>query len=339
MKNQVFEMLLTHLPHKRKLNPRGWIQFNAVCCHHRGHKPETRGRGNLLMQEDGITYNCYNCGFKTRFKFDHISNSFQQLLGWLGVSREEIQRLKIALLAQDVNQGSNTVQSQDTIITDRWPSQELPPGARPLQDWLEDGCDDPDFQEVVSYLAGRGQELATATVYWWTPHSDHHMHKRLIIPFHHDNTTVGYTGRYAGKPPGDIPRYYNSPIPTGYLFNWNMLDLDREFVVVVEGPFDALAMQGVAVMRSTMNEQQVFHLCNSGKEVIVLPDRQQQNQHLIDVALGFGWSVSFPDWESHIKDAADACKAYGQIYTITSALKARTRDPLMIGVQRKLLPG
>ena len=98
-------------------------------------------------------------------------------------------------------------------------------------------------------------------------------------------------------------------------------------------------MQGVGAMGSTLSADQVHWLSMQSAHKVVLPDRQRKNQELIDAALLFGWSVSFPEWEDDVKDAADACKKYGQVYTITSVLASQTADPVMIGIKRKMFKG
>jgi hypothetical protein len=335
----VSQLIINHLPQKRKMNPRGWITFNAICCHHRGHKPDGRGRGNLRIGEDGVGYNCYNCGFKTKFDHVHLSDQFEQFLTWLGVERREIQRIKLDLLAREVQEGATPLVHVIQDVTSNFPPKPLPEGSQRVVDLLERGEDNPYFLQVVNYLASRGDDIAADYDYYWCNSTEHQLRERLIIPFTHRQHTVAWTARFAGTPAKGVPRYFNSGVPQGYLFNWNHLQGDRKFVILCEGPFDAIAVQGVASLGSTLSEQQVYNLLNSNKQIVVLPDRQRNNQQLIDVALSFGWAVSFPDWEEQIKDAADACKAYGQIYTITSALRARTTNALTINVQRKMLPG
>lgn len=331
--------IVNHLPHKHKKTPTGWYHFNAVCCHHRGHKPDTRARGNLKSDATGISYSCFNCGFKTRHTGDNLSTSFEQFMTWLGMSQDEIQKIKLGLLKQNLEEGTHKSHVNHMVPQTDWGTVTLPKHSAKITDWLESGCDDPHLIQVCEYLQSRGEHIAQAYDWWWSPESDHDWRNRLLIPMWKGDQMVAYTGRYAGAPPPQVPKYLNSPLPPGYLFNWDHMWGNRKFVIVCEGPMDAIAVQGVASMGSTLTEQQIYHLCESDKQVVVLPDRTKSNQHMIDVALSFGWAVSFPDWEAHIKDAADACKAYGDIYTITSALAARTTNPLTIGVKRKWMPG
>ena len=334
------QLIIQHLPTKRRTSPQGWIVFNAPCCQHRGHRADTRSRGNVKFSQDGtIGGNCYNCGFKFRFDGVNLSDSFISWLTWLGVERSVIQSIKLQLLAQDIEGRSATNTSLITANTTNFPSVELPPDSLNICTLLEEGCDDPAFLKCVEYLTTRGEDILTGYDYFWCPSTKHNMNHRIIIPFYHSTDVVGYTGRYASKPPPGIPKYYNSGVPQGYLFNQNVLQTHRQFVVIVEGPFDAIAIQGVSALGSTISDLQILAISNSGQIPIVLPDRQRKNQDLIDIALEFGWHVSFPDWEDQIKDAADACLAYGQIYTITSALAARTSNPIEIGLKRKMFQG
>jgi hypothetical protein len=336
---EIKQLILQHLPAKRRTSPQGWIVFNAPCCHHRGHRADTRSRGNVKFSEDGtIGGNCYNCNFKFRFDGEHLSDNFANWLTWLGVERSAIQAIKLQLLAQEI-QGSDHPKN---ITKEQLPSltpMELPADSENILTLLDMGCDDPDFLACVEYLAGRGEEIFMGHEYYWSPQTQHQMKNRILIPFYHNTDIVGYTGRYAGSAPPGVPKYYNSQVPSGYLFNHNILQKNRQFVMIVEGPFDAIAAQSVAALGSTLSDLQILAIVNSDQTPIILPDRQGKNQHLIDIALEFGWYVSFPDWEAHVKDAADACKAYGQIYTITSALAARTQNPIEIGLKRKLFQG
>lgn len=338
--SRVHDLVLGHLPAKRRVTPKGWILHNAVCCAHRGHRADTRMRGNTRVGEDGsIGYNCYNCHFKCRFDGSFLSNNFEQFLTWLGVDNNQIQSIKLDMLKRQMEGGA----AQQDSNPKRWQRYEaisLPEGSRPLESFLEDEEFDPNFLDVVSYLESRGEEIASGYDYFWCPSTKNNLNKRLLIPFYYNSQIVGWTARWAGKPPDGAPRYFNSSIPPGYLFNNDvMLIPNRRFVILTEGAFDSIAVQGVGALGSTLNDEQIHWLMQSEREIIVLPDRQRKNQDLIDTALLFGWSVSFPEWDDSVKDAADACLKYGQIYTVTSAIQARTKDPVAIGLKRQMFRG
>ena len=56
----------------------------------------------------------------------------------------------------------------------------------------------------------------------------------------------------------------------------------------------------------------------------------------IDQAVENGWSVSFPPWQDHIKDCADAVKHYGQLFTVKSIIDSRVNNKTKIEVLRKI---
>lgn len=332
------QVLLSHLPIKHRVSPRGWLTFDAPCCHHRGHKPDRRGRGNLMLSPDGkVGYNCYNCGLKTKFDGYELSKIFESLLHWLGVSSEEILQVKLGLLSQQLEGGGPDSTDKDVTWQPRFKPVDLPMHSVPLEQvatWedLPDEC-----LQVVGYLSTRGQAIAGGYSYYWSSTHKHDMNMRLIIPFYHQDQIVGWTARYAGTPPKGTPKYFNSELQPGYLFNDAALHKQgRRFVLLAEGAFDAIAIDGVAALGSELSQEQVAQLQTCGKKIVVAPDRQRRNQGLIDAALRYGWCVSFPEWEDEIKDAAQASEKYGRLYTVRTILENCTDSQLQISVKRQL---
>ena len=88
--------ILSIIPGKKKRTQSGWHSFNAVCCHHRGHKADKRGRGGIHVDGDNWSMHCFNCGFKTNYTPGrHLSYKFRKFLRWLGATEQEIRRLTI----------------------------------------------------------------------------------------------------------------------------------------------------------------------------------------------------------------------------------------------------
>lgn len=290
--------------------------------------------------------NCYNCGFKAVYKGGDISNSFELYLGYLGVPIDEIRQAKLEILSKKLSGELSSGGEPNWFKPETFNEIELPPGSRSFSEWLSMEEPPDEFMSCLDYLIGRGRAIAENWDYHWCPGSRDASSKRLmmnhrvIIPFTHNGRIVGYTGRYAGKPPAGVTRYHNSNLPAGYLFNADVLyKRHRKFVLVLEGPFDAIAVDGVSPLGSTLNKQQISWLQSTDAEKIVVPDREAHNQELIDEAIRQGWSVSFPDWEHGIKDAADASARYGRLYTVSSIIKHKTTSELEISVKRKLMKG
>lgn len=347
----ITQLVKDYLPLKKKQTPKGWWQFNAVCCHHRGHNQDSRGRGNLMFSPDGsIVYKCYNCGFKAKHTLQDsgIGSFFERLMEWLGISHEKIQQAKLEILSKKISgEIEETSPVFDREIFESFRETSLPDGARPLTDWLTDQDPPEHAVRCMEYLvSARGRAVAEGWNYHWAPPLKGIMERkimmgsRIIVPFMNAGKIVGWTARYAGNPPQGVPRYYNSDVQDGYLFNGDVISKEqRKFVLIHEGPFDAIATDGVAALGSSLNHKQIRWLNGTDKEKIVVPDLQARNQDLIDIALEQGWSVSFPEWGEKIKDAADASKIYGRLYTLASIISARTRSPLKIGVKRRMLKG
>jgi hypothetical protein len=335
----VSEVIHTWLPANNKAANKGWRAANAVCCHHRGHNADTRTRGNWLIDVQGhVSYICYNCAFRTRYTGDGITDSFAALMSWMGVPQEAINQLRLDELKRSLEDGAAASVVDNTPGWEIFTPEPLPTGCRPVLDLITEGLDNRDFRMVCDYLQTRGAAVMGNWDYHWAPAGKWIMKQRLIIPFRDQHGRhVGYCARYAGKPPRGIPRYSNSTLPQDYLFNTSALYRGRRWAVVVEGVLDAIAIDGVAVLSHQLSRGQIEQLHRSGCEIVVMPDQEQQNQDLIDQALQQGWHVSFPEWGFGCKDAADATKIYGELYTLRSIIAARTQDELDINVLRQTI--
>ena len=165
--------------------------------------------------------------------------------------------------------------------------------------------------------------------FYWTPEAGYR--DRLIIPFYYREKVVGYTAR---KVVESKVKYLSEQQP-GYVFNIDEQTDDRKYVVAVEGPIDAIAIDGVALLGSEIKEQQTALLNSLGKHVIVVPDRDEAGQKLVYDAMESGWSVSMPDWSQDIGDVNDAVCKYGRLHTLYSIVKNAEESQLKIKLRMK----
>ena len=182
--------------------------------------------------------------------------------------------------------------------------------------------------KVLEYIASRKLNLNDYDFYW-TPESGYR--DRLIIPFYYREKVVGYTAR---KVVESKVKYLSEQQP-GYVFNIDEQTDDRKYVVAVEGPIDAIAIDGVALLGSEIKEQQTALLNSLGKHVIVVPDRDEAGQKLVYDAMESGWSVSMPDWSQDIGDVNDAVRKYGRLHTLYSIVKNDEESQLKIKLRMK----
>tara|TARA_R110000868_G_scaffold22642_3_gene92764 strand:- start:7169 stop:8209 length:1041 start_codon:yes stop_codon:yes gene_type:complete len=337
----VAEVVGQWIPTRARTTSKGWRGANAVCCHHRGHKPDSRGRGNWLVDSQShVSYSCYNCGFRCRYTGDGLTDSFRMLLSWMSVPQDIIDGLKMHELQKSF-EGSSNVEINNSVISPEplWEPDPWPQNSQLISQLLEQNNQDLDFLQAWHYINQRGPSVMRNSKYFWSPYLGRwKMRHRVLIPLRDQKThIVGYSARWAGTPSGGQPRYVNSKLPTDYLFNSHMLYNNRHFVVVVEGLLTAISIDCVAVMSHVLSQGQISQLQHSGKEIIIMPDQEQQNQDLIDQALQLNWAVSFPQWEESCKDAADAALRYGELFTVRSIIDARTTSDLKIGVLRQTI--
>ena len=317
------------LPPKRKSTPSGWISFNAPCCHHNGEKQDNRQRGGMLFNNDGFQYHCFNCNFKAGWTPGKLlSKNTKNILSWMGLPEIEIQKLGLEAL-----KNKEDMPKVEKPIDFNLNEVELPEATMSVIDWVNTAYL-PDFTEdinkVIEYIANRGMDI-----YWYNWHwsAAPGFRDRVILPFYQEGRIVGYTGR---KITEGKPKYLTDAQP-GYVFNIDAQTTNRKYVIVVEGQFDAIAVDGCAVMHNSPNSTQVMRLNALNREVIVVPDRDKAGAVMLKAALENQWSVSLPPWGDDIKDVADAVKKYGRLYTLSAILHYRETNEIKIQLLKKKL--
>jgi hypothetical protein len=318
--------ILPYLPAKNKLTPSGWRTMNAVCCHHRGERADQRGRGGILINSDqSIIWNCFNCGFSASFTpGEHLSKNFKLLLGWLNVDQAIINKLNLQSLRHRNLYG--IVESHVRHINPKFEVISLPETADKLD------INNPHHKVYADYLKSRSID-SESMPYYVTPNDIGRDNNRIIIPFTHDDTIIGYASRYLDN---QLPKYVKHN-PPGYVFNLDNQSRHWKYLILVEGIFDAIQINGVAVLHHTVNDNQARLINSFGKQVIVVPDRDKAGEKMIKKAIEYHWGVSFPEWDSDIKDTADAVARYGKIATLISIIESVEKSSLKIELKRKHL--
>lgn len=328
--NPIQNSLLDLLPNQRKSTPSGWLSFNAVCCHNRGQNRDQRNRGGVLLNnQGGWQYHCFNCNFKAGWSpGKSLSSNTRKLFEFLGLTSSDIQKLQLFTL-QYKDADPITKKIYDLELEEK----NLPADSMSLNDWAKHDLSDDqkdNLTKIIEYLTQRG--MAIEWYNWhWSPTPG--FKDRVLIPFYHANKIVGYTGR---KITEGNPKYLTESQP-GYVFNIDAQRYDKKFCIVVEGQFDAIAIEGVAVMSNTMNQTQITRLRNLNKEIIIVPDKDQAGSQLLQTAINQNWAVSLPFWEEHVKDVADAVKSYGRAYTLYSILYYKETNSIKIELLKKRL--
>lgn len=313
----ISDTLLAHLPSKRKQTPSGWISFNAVCC------DDKRQRGGFIINGgNAVSYHCFNCGFKCSWQPGRtLSQKMRKFMRNLSMSDETINRLGLEALR--LNEDAN---AEVRSIVPKFDERALPEGSQLISSLLDNPPD--KLIPVLEYLMGRNLFLDDCDFYW-TPKIG--FSNRIIIPFVYNDVIVGYTARAIGD---TKPKYISEQQP-GYVFNLDAQHDNREFVIVAEGPFDAISINGCALLGAEIKDSQNWLLKQLGKQVVLVPDRDHEGPKTVEQALDLGWSVSMPDWPDDVKDINDAVIKLGRLAVLYMIAQARESNALKVRLKAK----
>lgn len=310
---------------------KGWISANAPCCVHNGESKDKRRRGNLLCTDDGgFVYHCFNCGFKTGWKpgryFHHRARN---LCSWMGMSDNDVRFLVFqAIRTHEEMEEAGEIEPEFVMPT--FEKKPLPESFKFI-DLVQENYQnyDKNFSDCLEYVLDRGCDLEE--VDWrWSPQLAYK--RRVIIPFTWQNEIIGYTARSVDS---SAKSKYLNYFDSNYVYGYDRQYDKGKFVIVTEGIFDAIAVNGIAIMTNEINDEKVKLIESLNRKIIYLPDRDAPGLREIDKVLELGWNVSLPDWDSNIKDAADARQAYGKLYTIRSILESVHNNSLTVKIIAK----
>ena len=334
--NLIQNTILTSLPAGRKKTPSGWISFNAPCCVHNGESADKKKRGGIMTSADGtVSYHCFNCGFKANYVIGRkLNQKMRTFMGYIGITDDTIRKLAIEAMREEE---SDSKYEKKKFVT--FNKRQLPNGARKLEIWLEkmlgnmlSADETSSVDNLLKYLEGRGIG-ADWYDFMYSTNKSWDVDKRLLIPFYWRGDIVGFSGRMFEQ--STKVKYYTDVQP-GYVFNMDAQDWSRKFVLVTEGPFDAITVSGVSILGSEINDTQRELIDGLARQVMVVPDRDAPGEKLINQAMEFGWSVAFPEWGEGVDDVADAVLKYGRLFTIQSILKTTEKSKLKIDLKRKI---
>ena len=311
--------VVSFLPAKRKQTASGWISFNAPCCVHRGDTQDKRQRGGLKPSPDGsFSFHCFNCGYTASFvPGRNLTFKARKLLEWLNVPQEEIERINLESLKhksiegllgdrQEVIQRLQSIQFEDKDLPAE--TQELNEFAK---EYLQKRCVPLDYPFLYKTMPRRG----------------------VVIPFTHNNQVVGHTTRFLDD---RTPRYIQD-IQPGYVFGTDLQKSNWQTAIVVEGVFDALSINGLAVLHAEINDAQVRLIRSLGRDVVVVPDQDQAGMKLVDRAVELGWAVSMPEWPADVKDVNDAVIRWGRLATLLTIMQVKETSKIKIELRKKQL--
>jgi hypothetical protein len=318
--------VVSFLPARRKATASGWISFNAPCCIHRGDSQDKRQRGGMKPNPEGWSFHCFNCGYTASFVLGRaVSFKARKLLEWLGVDKNEIEMLNLESLKHKSIHGL-IEGTRQVIKAVEFEERDLPTDLELLD------INNPAHDTYLEYLINRSID-PTEYPYMVSPEGVGRNKDRIVIPFTHNGEVVGNTARFIDN---RQPKFI-SDTQQGYVFGTDLQKKNWTHAIVVEGVFDALAINGLGVLHNDINPQQVQLIKSLGRDVTVVPDQDTAGMALVDRALELGWAVSMPEWGEGIKDVNDAVIRYGRLATLLIILQHRETSRIKIEIKRKKL--
>jgi hypothetical protein len=273
----------------------------------------------MIFSDQGWSYSCFNCGFKTGFVLGrNLSFKARKLLAWLHVPAEEIERMNLESLRHRSVQGllEERQQSNNAAADIRFEPRVL--------DCAEKNLITSDSGALWEYLQ---QRCVPDSYPCWASDS---VRPGVVVPFTHNSVTVGHTTRFIDD---RMPKYIHDTQP-GYVFGTDLQQSTWQHAIVVEGVFDALAIGGLAVLHADISDAQVNVIRQLGRDVTVVPDQDTAGMRLVDRAIELGWAVSMPDWHD-CKDVNDAVIKYSRLGALMMIMQARETNRLKIQLRRR----
>jgi hypothetical protein len=251
-----------------------------------------------------------------------------KLMRLLNMGDDIISQLRLEALR--LNDNSNTVIHS---VVPKFEARALPIDALSMVEWAKniaqsDFSVPENLKKCIQYLIDRNIDPKSYPFYWSIKIG---FSNRIIIPFIYKGEIVGWTARAINDAK---PKYLSEQQP-GYVFNLDHQLDDREFVIVCEGPFDAISIDACALLGAEIKDSQNWLLKQLGKEIVLVPDRDHEGPKTVEQALEFGWSVSMPNWPDGIKDVNDAVVRLGRLATLYLIIQAKESNSLKIQLRAK----
>lgn len=315
--------IVSFLPGKRKRAASGWISFNAPCCVHRGENQDKRMRGGIKLDGNDWNFHCFNCGFTASFTLGRtLSFKAKNLLKWLNVDEAVIDEINLESLKHRSVHGLLENNKHIAKVKIEFQKKDLPSDLELLNI-------SPGHEKFRNYLSQRKIDWQQYP-FMISPAASGRNSERIVIPFTHNNVIIGHCARFLDN---KTPKYIND-LQHGYVFGTDLQRDAWQYVLVMEGIFDALSINGLAVLHNDINTNQVEMIKQLNKEVIVIPDQDKAGLKLVDRAIELNWAVSMPEWPEDIKDVNDAVIKYGRLATLLMIIEAKTTNKIKIEIRK-----
>lgn len=296
---KLFDLITDSLPANRTVSG-DWYNICCPLCSDR------KFRGGFRQDGDTVIYNCFKCGEKYVYK-DKLSKNFRRLLNLVGVDNQAINTALGSSILQRISTKSEiTIEVLKNAVK---PVVQLPAGCQP--------CD----KAAAAYLRARNLDNQVGKFLISPKLKD-----RVILPFYDNGKLVYWQARTTVNDP---VRYKNPPVnKDDIIYNVDELYTSSKWpLFITEGIFDALHVNGCAILGSSLSEEQLKRLRHAYRTPCLIVDPDKNGIKLAKRFLEEGWDITFANELSGMPMDTDAAiKQYGKLFVFHQLGRNRTSD-------------
>lgn len=278
-------------------------------------------RGAFKFEEGQVRYNCFNCGAAGNFtEFSgRISKNMRNILGSFGLEDTDISTVvNTAFFNKQEDEETKVSLASLSKVSTVTPEIKLPAGAIKLGE--SDQHLDTQI-EIAKYLEDRRIDTSKYEFYFST---EERFKNRVIIPFFRNNKLIYWQARTID--PNEKKRYDNAPVGReSVMFNMDLLRQRTDSVLfVVEGVFDAMSLDGIALLGSKITEAKLILLSESIRPLTFVIDKDQNGKALGEKLISAGMAITVAPEGAN--DVNESFKKYGSIWTVNELMKNTRSD-------------
>lgn len=290
--------------------------FYAVRCMDCNDHSE---RGGFKFDGDNVGYSCFNC--QARFRYEEGTGKFsrdaRRILGAFGITEDDLSAISNSIFFSKIEskEEKEITLEQLTKVKLFTPEVALPDRCYQLG---HDGFE--EFQEpIIEYLLRRKIDPLETKMHF---SMDPSFLRRVIIPFYRNGKIIYWQARAID---GHVkPRYKNCyAAKDAIIYGYDQLNSwDTRPLFVTEGVFDAICVNGICLLGSTLNKAKIEILKKTRRRIVFVIDRDKTGNLLAQEALEQGWEITFVDVRA--ADINDSFIKFGKEFTAYSLMKNAT---------------
>lgn len=322
----ISDLVSSYVNFSHGVNSKGWSKCYCEVC---GDGKRTKGpRGGWLFEGDMAFYHCFNCGVDGNFdpNREHpFSKDMRKVFDSFGIPSKEYNMVAYASKMTD-EKGAPKKPERPAYTIQYF---DIPDHFYPLKEAALGNVIAADARKFLREKYALNQDshefyLSTGKYVGDDIRQVAHVKAlagRLIIPFFKNGRMIFYQARALDDT--SPKKYLNMDVPkTSVIFNMDALyrNMDRP-LYVFEGVFDAMHVDGVAVMENNLTSNQIEILNKTPRKKVIVPDRKSDSKKLVQTGIEQGWGVALPEIGSNNKDICEGILRFGKLHVLNSLVK------------------